>query len=263
MIIYKDLLKKMLLLYTITVLVTTIIHISYILITKDSLYYNTVAMYTLGVFSVSLVIYAIIFYTMCLNKTRKMYSLLHDDCDPDKALDEVLIQLENVYTTKSVLALTIFKGTCYHRLGMYNDAIKTFMSFNIVKTKTSKNTKLVWLHNLIMSYMNTHQTKNYEEASKYLKQLRVKYTNKTNLIDDYLLSQENYKKLMNYDYINVEKYYNDQLSIAFTKCEKVIYNAHLAKINKSLNKEYQKNIDFVLENGNTLCIVDEFKDGVK
>ncbi|MFI3251969.1 MAG: hypothetical protein R3Y60_02385 [bacterium] len=259
MIFYKDLMKKVLFVCSIIIAVIVFAHIIITSIFRNYMYYGLILMYTLSLFSLLIIGSITFFCTVSIKRTTKLQNILYNDCDPQKAIELTIDYLGNVSTPKHILFLKTFLTACYFRAGRNEEAVELFYSDEVYKLDVKIEAKLLWYHNFIMSAIMKHDSKTVSFYQEYFKKMKITYPNKNNLINDYLNSQDMYNAFTNNEFYKVEKYFNDQLLTSKTKCEKVMYNYYLTKINKSSNKDYSKSMEFVINNGNTLFYVDEIK----
>lgn len=264
MIIYKDLLTKVLLVCSIILFVVVASHILITTIHRNYMDYNTILMFTLGVLSVLTISALTFFCAKSVDKTNTFQNILYDECNALKAIDETYIQLDNVMTSKNIATLKLYLTTCYFSIGDYNEAMSMYKANDMYKSNVSIDIKMMWYHNYAMTAIKVYDTQTVEILREYFKKLQVLYPKKRNKLTNFLESQDRFQAFVNNDFSNIAKYYEQELSTAKTKLEKVIYNAYLTRINKSLNNNYIKNMEFVLNNSKDLIYtkdVQMIKDG--
>ncbi len=259
MIFYKDITKRNFTIFTIIFAVAVIAHIVSALLVRNYLYYNTILLITLVVISFDIVLFTLITLKQSINKTNKLYNLLYDKCDPVLAIEEAKLYLDNVITKKNKIVINSFLAICYFRTSNYNEASIIYSDNSINKVKVSVNTKIMWYHNLIMILIKLYDEDNEKRIKDHFKYLSQMYPNKHKKCNEYLEAQDMFKKFMDKDYDGCKRYFELQLDLALSNYEKVIYNTNLAFIYDRLHIDNTNNIEYVLENGNTLNSVEEVK----
>lgn len=260
MIFYKDLMKKYLFIFSIILFLIVVMHILITSITRNYYNYSMVTMMTLSCISVSFFGCVIAFFVASAKKTNKLYNVLFEQCDPKRAIEETLLALDNIKSDKNKVTLNTFLLNCYFRDGDISSAKNLLNILVVYKMDVSANAKLRWYHNFVMIAIKTFDYDNIKNYQAYLEKMKNIYPRKTKLINDYIEAENMFQSYTNNEFIKVEKYYTDELLTAKTLCEKVIYNAFLAKIKVSTSTDASKQIDFVLNNGKELCYVKEIQE---
>ncbi len=257
MIYYKNLLKKLLFIFSIILISIILVHIICTSLYRNLYYYNYITMYTLSAMSLSFIICFICYFVFCAKKTNKLYSILNDSCDANKAIELTLLELDNVYTLKNKTALNIFLVSCYYRNNNTKEAFDLLKRNEVFKLEIPINYKILWYHNFIMISIKNFEEDYVQHFRTYLEKLKTLYPKKVRSISSYLIIQEKYMNFINKEYMDLEKYYEEELRFAVSNLEKVIYNYHLAIVKSALHKDYSLNKEFVINNGNTLIYVSE------
>lgn len=260
MIFYNDLIKKYVIASSVFIFLIVVTHITIASISRNYFYYGLIMMITLAFVSTAIIALLVAYFVQAAKKTNKLYNILYEECDPKRAIIETLKQLENVKSEKNKVTLNTFLVNCYYRNGDVREALNLLKKEIVYKMNVSANAKILWYHNFVMIAAKSFEYDHIKNFQTYLDQMKRIYPRKTALINEFLESENMFIAYCNNEYVKVEKYYNDELNNAKTKCEKVIYNMFLAKIKKSTNSNPVQHIDFVINNGFELCYVKEAKE---
>lgn len=257
MIHYKDVLKKVLFIFSISLFIIALVHIICTLTTKNFYYYNMIVIITLCFISLLIVIMIITYFILCLNKTNKIYNILYDEVNVSKAIDNTIENLDNVITNRNKVTLNLFLINCYYNIGNIKDAFMLLEKNEVFKLNIPVSYKIVWYHNFIMIAANSYEDELVKQFTEYLEKLKKIYPRKANVINSYLFIEKKFISFKNREYTDVEKYYIESLESAVSKFDKVLYNYILTVIKKGLNQDFNKNKEFVTRNGNDLTYVKE------
>ncbi len=257
--LYKSTLSKILLYFSVILLVIVLVHIIVALIVKNILLYTNITMITLSCISLLIIVMIVFIIKSSIKVNNEISNLFFNKCDPLKALEIVNDKIEDSLTKSTTFSLFTTKIMILFRLKYFEEA-KELLKI-IPETYTSNPTKLIiWEHNKVM--INTAINEgDIELLQNKFKNLSLRYPKKQTVIDMYSESQVTYYYFVNYKYEGLHKFYENELQFAFSLLEKVSYNANLARIyyntgNKEKAKELAK---FVVDNGNTLAVVEDCK----
>ncbi len=262
MVIYKSIAIKLLKAFTMIFSLLILIHITISLILSNGLLYQDLIMVTLGILSITLIIFIIIFLRTTTKKTESYYSILLNECDPVKVLDLLESAYCDAVTKKTIVALNSIKFLALFRLANYDEAKKLLTEYKIESETNNPIRIILWKHNTVMVNIVSYDYEGLKIAKDEFLKLQTKYPTKLKTIQMYLDIQQKYSDLFEMQHEKLNKYYEEELKFTTYLSEIVSYNNNLAKIYYS-QKEYSKCrecIKIVLENGNTMHAVQESKN---
>ncbi len=259
MISYSSISFKILLVFSILLGIIVTTHIIVVLLINNSMYYNTILMYTLFFLSLLLVVCLITLIVKTTKKTKQITNIFFNKCDPKKALELLETCIDESQTKKTKLYLMQLKVMIEFRLGEYQKVKKT-LEYNIRKDTLDLISILLWEHNKNMVSIALNEIDTEEKQKNFLN-FKNTYPKKEQFIKEYYEAQEKYYYFKNCKYEDLDIYYKKELDISKTLLEKVTYNANLAVIYVNQNKidKAKEAINFVLQNGNTMYVVEECK----